>query len=511
MERAAIYLRSSKDRHDVAPDAQRRELMALATSRGLTVVETFHDAVERADDENRPGFQALLRSLKSADRQWDHLLVMDTARIARNNQHLASAFNYECEKRGIKLIYSKLPETNTVMDVVFRQVARAFDQLHSLMSKEKGLGGMAENVRQGWRAGGRAPLGYKLSHVPTGAVRDGAEVTKSRLVRGDLADEVQAYLKARVAGMSRPAAIAESGLTDLNPSTLVGMEWNALTYAGHTVWNVHAERVDGGGYKGGSKRRPRSDWVINYDTHEPLISTDEAEQLVSKLDTGRPKAYRTKSDYLLSGLLKTPDGKAWHADGEGFYRVGKGRRVRRDLIERAVMAALGGDLVSDEFVRELVAEAQRISAPPPDSKLKDLRKQVSALTAKIDRLASLAAETDAPRPFLDQIEANEKNRMKLVAELASLELDQEAADVLRAVSAADVKAMLAIMAEHIATVDREAMKEMLHGLLETVELCPTSLAARLHYRFATGELLASPRRSPQIPALRVVRSLLLAA
>ena len=493
MDRAALYLRSSKDRHDVAPDAQRRELVALATARGLTVVETFQDAVERADDENRPGFVALLRSLKSPNRQWDHLLVMDTARIARNNQHLASAFNYECEKRGVKLIYSKLPETNTIMDVVFRQVARAFDQMHSLMSKEKGLGGMAENVRQGWRAGGRAPLGYKLSHVPTGAVRDGAEVTKSRLVRGELADRVQTYLKARVAGRSRPAAIAESGLTDLNPSTLVGMEWNALTYAGHTVWNVNAERVDGGGYKGGSKRRPRAEWVINYDTHEPLISTDEAEQLVARLDTGRPKGYRTKSGYLLSGLLKTPDGKAWHGDGEGFYRVGKGRRVSQDLIERAVMKALGNDLVSDGFVRELVAEARRISAPQPDSKLKAMRKQLAELTAKIDRLASLAAETDAPRPFLDQIEVNEKNRTKLAEELASLELDQEAADVLRAVSADDVKAMLAIMAEHLATIDREAMKETLNALLEKVELCSTSLASRLHYRFATGDLLASPR------------------
>lgn len=33
--------------------------------------------------------------------------------------------------------------------------------------------------------------------------------------------------------MSRPAAVAESGLEGRNPSTLVGMEWNALTSAGH--------------------------------------------------------------------------------------------------------------------------------------------------------------------------------------------------------------------------------------------------------------------------------------
>ncbi len=512
MDRAAIYLRSSKDRHDVAPDAQRRELMDLAKARGLTVVETFQDAVERADDETRPGFQALLRSLKSEGRQWDNLLVMDTARIARNNQHLAAAFNYECEKRGVKLIYSKLPETNTIMDVVFRQVARAFDQLHSLMSKEKGLGGMAENVRQGWRAGGRAPLGYKLEHIPTGAIRDGAEVTKSRLVRGERVDQVQAYMKARVDGMSRPAAVEESGLTGLSPSTLVGMEWNALTYAGHTVWNVHAERVNGGGYKGGTKRRPRAEWVINYDTHDALISTEEAEALVARLEAGRPNTYRTKSDYLLSGLLMTPDGKMWHGDGEGFYRAGKkSRRIRQDLIERAVVKALGQDLVSSSFVRELVAEARRISSPPPESKLKALRKQITDLTIKIDRLASLAAETDTPRPFLDQIEANERIRTKLVDELASLELDQESAEVLRAIGESDVKAMLAVMAEHLAMVDREAMKEMLGGLLEKVELCPTSFNSRLHYRFATGDLLASPRRSPQIPALRIVRAMLLAA
>lgn len=36
------------------------------------------------------------------------------------------------------------------------------------------------------------------------------------------------------------------------------MEWNALTYAGHTVWNVRNE-VGSDGYKGGVKRRPRTE------------------------------------------------------------------------------------------------------------------------------------------------------------------------------------------------------------------------------------------------------------
>jgi len=45
---------------------------------------------------------------------------------------------------------------------------------------------------------------------------------------------------------------------DLADTSLIGIEWNALTYSGATVWNVTAERI-GGRYKGGSKRRPRAE------------------------------------------------------------------------------------------------------------------------------------------------------------------------------------------------------------------------------------------------------------
>ena len=41
---AVLYLRSSKDRSDVSIDAQRRELTALASQRGLVVVGEFTDS-----------------------------------------------------------------------------------------------------------------------------------------------------------------------------------------------------------------------------------------------------------------------------------------------------------------------------------------------------------------------------------------------------------------------------------------------------------------------------------
>jgi hypothetical protein len=63
MQRAVLYLRSSKDRHDVAIEVQRRELTELARARGYVVAGEFADVVESGKDEDRPGLQALLAEL----------------------------------------------------------------------------------------------------------------------------------------------------------------------------------------------------------------------------------------------------------------------------------------------------------------------------------------------------------------------------------------------------------------------------------------------------------------
>lgn len=161
IRKCAIYLRSSKDRTDVSIDAQRRELQELALSRKLTVTEEFTDAVESGKDANRPGFQSLIRQINNKSRQWDVVMMVDTSRLARN-QYIAHSFMHECGKRGIEVVFAKTPELDGVTGIILPAVLHAMDQVHSFMSKEKGLAGMAENVRQGFRAGGRAPYGYKL-------------------------------------------------------------------------------------------------------------------------------------------------------------------------------------------------------------------------------------------------------------------------------------------------------------------------------------------------------------
>ena len=54
-------------------------------------------------------------------------------------------------------------------------------------------------------------------------------------------------------------------------------------------WNVHNE-YGSEGYKGGVKRRPRDEWVIQRDTHPALISDAIAETLLANLGAaGTPR------------------------------------------------------------------------------------------------------------------------------------------------------------------------------------------------------------------------------
>lgn len=388
---AALYLRSSKDRSDASPAAQRRELQALASTRGLTIADEFCDVVVSGKTEHRPGFQALLRALRAKDRTWSTILMVDTSRLARN-QYVAHFFRHECKRRGVEVIFGKTPEMDGVAGILLPAILHAIDEVHSYMSREKGLAGMSENVRSGYRSGGSAPYGYQLRKVTTGAIRDGAPVTKSVLEPDPTTSgAVGVYLRERAAGVPRPRAIARSGIA-LRSNTLIGMEWNALQYAGHTVWNVHAERGEHG-YVGGQKRRPRSEWVIGRDTHLGLITEEEAEQLLARLEAkalSRGSLNGGQRDRgspaLLGGLLFAPDGTKWWSERDRYRWQppggGSSRSVPRHAVEGPVLDQVLGDIASPAFADALLASTRAALASEVDQReVARVRADVAALGA----------------------------------------------------------------------------------------------------------------------------------
>ena len=498
MQRAVIYLRSSKDRSDVSIDAQRRALQELASSRGFLIVGEYADAVESGKDEDRPGFQSLLRDMREPGRTWEHVLALDTARIARRRAISIIFEEQECKKRGVRVVYKSLPESDPITEMLLKSILQAMDEWHSLTSKVKGLAGMAENVKQGWRAGGRAPRGYKLQYTETGAVREGEPVTKSKLVPDDDALRVRAYLQHRAKGVKRSRAL-ELVAANWPISSLVDMERNALTYAGHTTWNRAAERV-GGGYVGGEKMRPRSEWVVQRDTHDAMISEQEAETILAALDAKKRSGGKpAKRIYLLAGLIESPDGQAWQGDS-GAYRLGKGVRVQSDAVDAAVVDSVLATMESDEMAKAIAAHYKKI-ARKKDAEAEDvgkLRRNVAEIDRKISQLADLMTETTAQSALMRKIEALEEERDALVVRIERVDAEAETQKRFAELSLSDVRRFLRMLSDEIrAAKDPAADRDLLKQMVEKVVLSPDSFEAKVILRFSapvkTGELVASPR------------------
>ncbi len=498
--RAAIYLRSSKDRKDVSIDAQRRELQKLATNHNISIVQEYTDVVESAKDENRPGFQRLLHDLKSTSRAWDTLLTVDTSRLSRR-RYMAQVFKHEAKKRNVQIIYSKIPESDPIADIVIIGVMEVFDELHSLMSREKGLAGMAENVRQGYRAGGRSPKGYRLVKIPTGATREGEAVTKSKLELDAEAPIIGRYLKMRAAGASRKRSLDELNL-DIAATSVIGIEWNALTYAGHTVWNVHNEITKGSGYRGGTKRRPRSEWVVTENTHKALITAEEAEAILAQLEkSSHSKGRRTAANYLLTGILKTPQGNPWFGDGRNGYipkggaEAGQNRKANRQVLEQAVLNQIMTDLHSTTFIKALTREAIKYREIHREDPAKDLRIEVKEIETRIAKMMELGAQMENPAPALREVDTLEKRRSILVEEVTRLEKEYMAASLLDCITETHVQKFLVGIAENMDEMDREAMKDFITTLVERITLDPASHECQINYRIGLDlrNKVASPR------------------
>ncbi len=497
--RAIVYCRSSNDANGVSIDAQRRALHELAVARGLVIVDEFADAVESGKDDDRPAFQRLISTLKAPGRGWEHVLVIDTSRIARRRL-IAMMFERDCARYGVHLVYKSLPESDPATDMVLRSVLQAFDEYHSLVSRAKGLAGMAENVRQGWRAGGKAPRGYQLEYHATGAIREGVAVLKSRLAVDEAkAGRVRAYLLLRAQGISRGMAIARLQL-QWPASSTHSMDWQALTYAGHTVWGMHAER-EGGAAAGGEKRRQRKDWMIQRDTHPALISDAQAEAILAQCERALQGRRVRASPMLLSGLLQAPDGTAWHSDGCGHYRLGKGRKIAAHRVDDAVLERLGDDLASDAAVQHLMRALAELTAgegPVDGRHLASLEKRIASLTTQIGRTVDLCAAIDDPAPILRRVSDLEHQRSELASQLAELRARRHQARSATTIDARQVRSLLRRLVREISDradePDHRAQARLaLAEVIECVTLDPDHPTVRLHYAIATGGNLASPR------------------
>jgi hypothetical protein len=273
---------------------------------------------------------------------------------------------------------------------------------------------------------------------------------------------------------------------------MICVEWNALVYAGHTVWNRHA--IQGTG----QKRRPREQWHIHRDTHPALITDAEAETILSALENSEmgaavSRAKAAQSSFLLTGLLYTSAGQMWVGHGNRYRlkaRDGKpGKTVLAATMDAAVLGQFAADMGSDGFLGSLLAAVKRIRRGNPAG---DIDAQIRKAEREKARAAELALSESDAGVYVSLVRQRSEQIDALKREADAVRADDALSRDLANLSIDKLRAILA---------DRPPAKA-LQSLVERVIL-ESDLTCHLEYRAVHGRKqwlsVASPRGTERWP------------
>lgn len=441
MLRVALYTRSSKDRNDVSIESQLRELRELAQKRQEIIVEEFIDDSLSAKTDDRPAFQRMI-SLTKQNSPFKRIYCYDTSRFTRQREH-AAIYKAMLRKHGIELEYLKLPKSDSYVDKIIEGIFEIFDEFHSDKSKEGALRGMKENILQGYRAGGRAPYGYRLKKHVVGKDLDNQQIVKSTLEPDpETAPIVREYFERIASGESRGFVIQDferrgipspTGKKRWLSNSLRCIEGNLDTYLGHLVFNRQNERVDGT-FVGGNKWRDRNEWVVKVNAHPALITEELARGIQERCKHRvRECSPRRKNDYLLSGLLRCGCcGNSMFGDS-GYYVCAGAKnkknncemnKIKFEILDQIVLDILGNEILSFPNLSEIIEDLRKSLEKRKGhsgQEFSRLEKKLGKLKFQLSRVIELYAEKRIDREVLDEtVENLSREKEQLEEELEFL-------------------------------------------------------------------------------------------
>ena len=285
--RAAVYARfSSENQREQSIDDQIRVCKTFADRDGITILENhiYYDEAQSGSIRVRPGLEALKRAAE--DKQFDAVLVDDSSRLCRDNQHfntLLCLFQYW----GIALISVSdgldMREEHAKVAYQFRGI---INELYLTDLKKKTHRGQMGQVLRGYSVGHH---GYGYTTVPEGE----SKFDKKGRLRAEGFKIVIAPDEARVIQRIFRAFIDGDAVTkitkDLNDEhvpTKARLKggWSLTTvsrilrdekYIGRFIWNRTTTVKDPLSGKMRQIERPKEEWVVQERPDIRIISEGE--------------------------------------------------------------------------------------------------------------------------------------------------------------------------------------------------------------------------------------------
>ncbi|WP_353740116.1 recombinase family protein [Desulfobacter postgatei] len=488
----AIYVRSSKDRHDVSCEAQRAELQEYAISKGYNQIHIFEDKALSSTRDIRPQFDDMVGQATSANPPFKTILCKDTSRFGRDSTEKNVLLWQLRKKHGIEVVFKDMPHTGSFMDEAFEQIMSAMDYIHSQQSKVKGVASMKQNVRNGYRAGGQAPFGYQLENITIGQHRNGDTITKTKLTPDpETAPFAWEYFERRAKNEPRRAILTDfhrrgvptpAGSSHWAVSTAKSMEDNIDTYLGHTVFNRHNERLKkngkSDGYKEGKKFRDREEWVITENTHEPLVSEKIAQIIMNNKEKGlRDSPYNTKT-YPLTGILKCDVCGSNFTGDSGYYRCNSksviGSRcvnngIAQGKIEQVLIALLTQVVLKVGTLQRVIDKIHQRFSTVDTSRLTAITKQLEDVADQRKKLIALhmknlidEGELAAELKILNEKKADlEQN---IAAEKAESQVSEISKD--------DIREVINNLSQEIKYASPEKLRMVFNNLFQEIKISP---------------------------------------
>lgn len=372
MGTSVIYARISKDEagEGLGVDRQERLCRELAKSRGFDVTEVIvdNDVSAFRSAHPRPGFERLMEML--SDREADAVVVYHADRLYRRTTDLERLVTaVESSGAQVHTVAAGDVDLSTASGRMVARMLGAAAQHESERMSERLRHKHDELARRGRPPGGRPPYGYAW----------GQEVASDGTVRRTYVPctaEVDSlrFMMDRVRDGASLLGIAGE-LDRRGIKTREGRPWHSSSVRASVInpaivaLRVHRREVAGDG-----------DW-------QPIVERDDWEAVRATLKDPARARRRPASDYVLSGLVVTPDGDRMNGHLDRYKR-----RTYATRYEAARSITIGAEDI-ETFVIDavlLVLDDAGLPATKPDTN--GGVAAVASIEAELSDLAALRGE-----------------------------------------------------------------------------------------------------------------------
>jgi site-specific DNA recombinase len=464
---AAIYARKSTEQNGVADDQksvarQVEHARTFAASKGWTVEASLvfvDDGISGAEFANRPGFLRLMNALKPRP-AFQVLIVSELSRLGREQFETGYAVK-QLAQAGVT-IYSYLENRELLLDSATNKFLMSAVSFAAEIEREKARqrvhDAMARKARAGHVTGGKV-FGYdnapvtdangKRSHV---ARRVNA--TEAAIVRRLFALSADGVGYSRIAKLLNaeraPAPRPKAGRPSAWSPSTVKVVLDRRLYLGEVVWNRTEKRDQWG--RVASHTRPSTEWITLDAPELRIISPAQWQAAHARLDgirahlltargggVGRRRARDLESRYLLAGFARCGCCGGGLAVTGGSHRSGRphsygclsyhkrgrticgnGLKIRVERVDRAVLRALGGDVLRPAVVMAVVdGVLEALTADKPATRLDAYKSELLGLAQELDRLTEAIAHGGPLDSLLVALKARQGRRSELLAAIAA--------------------------------------------------------------------------------------------